>query len=111
MKSMWSIACAVVASAALAAAAQEITFYYPIAGGGPITKIVDQMAADFEKDNPGIKVKRVYAGTSQETRVKGVTPHKTSKPPPTAILLSTEMFTLNDEDPIVPINDLARGAA
>jgi len=25
----------------------EISFYYPIAVGGPVTKIVDKLAADF----------------------------------------------------------------
>jgi sn-glycerol 3-phosphate transport system substrate-binding protein len=79
-----------------------VTFYYPIAVGGPITKIVDQMAADFEKENPGIKVKPVYAGSYQDTIVKALTAHKSGTPPTTAILLSTDMFTLIDEDAIVP---------
>ena len=109
MKRLWQAFVAVLAAAAFAAVAQEITFYYPIAVGGPITKIVDQMAADFEKENPGIKVKPVYAGTYQETIVKALTAHKSGTPPTTAILLSTDMFTLIDEDAIVPFNDLARG--
>ena len=54
---------------ALAQGATEISFYFPVAVGGPITKLIDQMAADFEKDNPGLKVKPVYAGTYQETLV------------------------------------------
>ena len=93
------------ASIAVAAHAQEVTFYYPVAVGGPITKIVDQMAADFEKENPGIKVKPVYAGTYQETIVKALTAHKSGTPPTTAILLSTDMFTLIDEDAIVPFDN------
>ena len=111
MRKLWQGLVATFAAAAFAAAAQEITFYYPIAVGGPITKIVDQMAADFEKENPGIKVKPVYAGTYQETIVKALTAHKSGTPPATAILLSTDMFTLIDEDAIVPFNDLARGPA
>ena len=96
---------AALAAAALAAAAQtEITFYYPVAVGGPITKTIDQMSADFEKENPGIKVKPVYAGTYQETIVKALTAHKSGTPPTTAVLLSTDMFTLIDEDAIVPID-------
>ena len=46
----------------LAQAPVEISFYYPIAVGGPITKFVDGLAADFEKENPGIKVKPIYSG-------------------------------------------------
>jgi len=92
------------ALASLGAVAQtEISFYYPVAVGGPITKIVDGLAADFEKENPGIKVKPIYSGTYQETLVKALTAHKSGTPPVTSVLLSTDMFTLIDEDAIVPI--------
>jgi sn-glycerol 3-phosphate transport system substrate-binding protein len=95
--------CAAFAALSLSAAAQtEISFYYPVAVGGPITKTIDQMAADFERDNPGIKVKPIYAGSYQETIVKAITAHKSGTPPTTAVLLSTDMFTLIDEDAIVP---------
>ena len=69
------------ASPALAQAPVEISFYYPVAVGGPITKIIDGFAADFEKENPGIKVKPIYSGTYQETIVKALTAHKSGKPP------------------------------
>src|SRR4249920_1168557 len=76
----------------------EISFYYPVAVGGPITKIIDGLAADFEKENAGIKVKPIYAGTYQETIVKVLTALKSGEPPQTSVLLSTDMFTLIDED-------------
>ena len=41
----------------------EISFFYPVAVGGPVTKIIDGYAADFSKENPGIKVNPIYAGT------------------------------------------------
>ncbi len=85
----------------------ELTFYYPIAVGGAVTKTIDQMAADFEKENPDIKVKPVYAGTYQESIVKALTAFKSGQPPHLAVLLSTDMFTLIDEDAIVPIDGLA----
>ena len=59
-------ALAAAAPVALPAWAQEISFYYPVAVGGPITRIIDSLAADFEKENPGIKVKPIYSGTYQE---------------------------------------------
>ncbi len=85
----------------------ELTFYYPVAVGGPVTKTIDQMAADFEKENPDIKVKPVYAGTYQESIVKALTAFKSGQPPHLAVLLSTDMFTLIDEGAIVPIDGLA----
>jgi sn-glycerol 3-phosphate transport system substrate-binding protein len=106
MRTAWRLIAAAFAAAALAATAAdvEVTFYYPVAVGGPITKTIDQMAADFEKENPGIKVKPIYAGTYQETIVKALTAHKAGTPPTTAVLLSTDMFTLIDEDAIVPFD-------
>jgi sn-glycerol 3-phosphate transport system substrate-binding protein len=93
---------------ARAADPTEITFYYPVAVGGPITKIVDGYAADFEKANPDVKVRPIYAGTYQETIVKMLTAHKSGTPPTTSVLLSTDMFSLIDEDAIVPIDGLLK---
>ena len=86
----------------------EISFYYPIAVGGPITKIVDGYAADFTKEHPSIRVKPIYTGTYQETIVKALTAHKSGEPPQTAIILSTDMFTLIDEDAILPFDDVLK---
>ena len=111
MKTLSRLIIAAFASLALCAAAEvEISFYYPVAVGGPITKTIDQMSADFERDNPGIKVKPIYAGTYQETIVKAITAHKSGQPPSTAILLSTDMYTLIDEDAIVPFDEIATAA-
>ena len=78
------------------AAAVDLTMYYPVAVGGPITKIIDGYAADFAKET-GISVKPIYAGTYQETIVKVLTALKSGEPPQMSVLLSTDMFTLIDE--------------
>src|SRR5262249_3996654 len=92
-KMKWLGALAGVAALAVASTAQaadvELSFYYPVAVGGPITKIIDGYAADFEKDNPGIKIKAIYAGTYQDTLVKALTAFKSGEPPDIAVLLST----------------------
>jgi len=97
-------------AAATSAAANdiELSFYYPIAVGGPIPKIIDGYVADFEKENPGIKIKAIYAGTYQDTLTKALTAFKSGEPPDIAILLSTDMFTLIDEDAIAPFDDLLK---
>ena len=51
----------------------EVEFYYPVAVGGPITKIVDDMVADFHKENPDIRIKPIYAGTYQDSIAKALT--------------------------------------
>jgi len=90
-----------------AASATEITFYYPIAVGGPITKIVDGYVADFSKTHPDITVKPVYTGSYQDSIVKAMTAAKAGNAPDVAILLSTDMFTLIDNDLIEPIDAVA----
>ncbi|MBK9081283.1 MAG: ABC transporter substrate-binding protein [Rhizobiales bacterium] len=94
-------------SLALAQAASEISFFYPVAVGGPITKLIDAYAADFQKE-ASVAVKPIYAGSYQETIVKALTAHKAGNPPVTSVLLSTDMFTLIDEDAIVPIDDFVK---
>src|SRR5690242_21131912 len=106
-----ALAATAVARPAIVRAATEISFFFPVAVGGPITKIIDGFAADFEKDNPGITVKPIYAGTYYETLAKALTAHKAGAPPAVAVLLSTDMFTLTDEEAVVPFDDLAKGDA
>lgn len=86
----------------------EVPFYYPVAVGGPITKVIDGYAAEFNKAHPQYKLTPVYAGTYQETIVKALTAHKAGKAPATSVLLSTDMFTLMDEDAIAPIDDFVK---
>lgn len=88
----------------------EVEFYYPVAVGGPITKVIDDMAAAFHKENPDVVVKPVYAGSYQDSIAKALTAHKGGKPPQLAVLLSTDMFTLIDEEAIVPIDAVAKSA-
>ena len=108
--SLGAIAAALVASLAFAQAPVEVSFFYPVAVGGPITKIIDSYAADFEKENPGIKLKPIYSGSYQESIAKALTSMKSGDPPVMSILLSTDMFTLVDEDAIVPFDELLKTA-
>jgi len=89
----------------------QISFYYPVAVGGPVTKIVDGMVAEFEKANPDIKVKAIYSGSYQDTITKILTALKGGDAPQTAVALSTDMFTLIDEDAVLPFDDAVKGEA
>jgi sn-glycerol 3-phosphate transport system substrate-binding protein len=101
-------AAALAAACALPAAAQELSLYYPVAVGGPVTKIIDGLAADFEKEHPGIRIKPVYAGSYQDTITKVLTAAKGGDAPHMAVILSTDMYTLIDEGVVVPFDDIAR---
>jgi len=103
-----AVACGL--SLATAARAQtRISFYYPVAVGGAVTKLVDAMVADFEKQNPAIKVKAIYSGGYQDTITKILTALKGGDAPQVAVALSTDMFTLIDEDAIIPYDQVMQG--
>ena len=94
-------------SAGTALAAQtNLTFYFPVSVGGPITKIVESMTQEFMKENPDIKVTPVYSGNYRDTITKALTALRGGEPPHIAVLLSTDMFTLIDEDAIVAYDDI-----
>jgi len=99
---------ATIGKPAIAQGTTEISFYYPVAVGGPITKLIDKMAADFQKENPNIKVNPIYSGTYQETTVKLITAHKSGNAPALSCVLSTDMFTLIDDDVIVPYDNFVK---
>jgi sn-glycerol 3-phosphate transport system substrate-binding protein len=103
---LMAAALAVLSMAARPAAAVDLTMYYPVAVGGPVTKIIDDMVSRFEKDNPDINMTAVYAGNYTDTMTKAMTAMKGGQPPQLSVLLSTDVFTLMDENAIVPFDDL-----
>ena len=94
------------APAVRAQAPVQITFNYPVAVGGPITKVIDGYCADFEKANPGIRIRPVYTGTYQDSITKALTAARGGDAPQMACLLSTDMFTLIDEDVVLAWDEL-----
>ncbi len=96
---------------AMAQSETEVRMYFPVAVGGPVTKIIDEYAANFEKANPGIKIKPIYAGDYVQTITKVLTAIKGGDTPETAILLAADLFTLYDEDVIVPIDNFVKSDA
>jgi len=86
----------------------ELTFYYPIAVGGPLTKVIDGYAAGFEKENPNIKVNAVYAGNYDDTRIRALAAHKAGQPAQLSVLFSIDLYELLEQDLIVPFDDMAK---
>ncbi|MCH1624080.1 ABC transporter substrate-binding protein [Fredinandcohnia quinoae] len=86
----------------------ELTWYFPIAVGGPLTTIIEKMATDFTKENPDIVIKPVYTGTYDETMTKVQTAIQGKTVPDIAVLLSTELYTLLDMDAITPLDEFLK---
>lgn len=94
----------------VAHAVVELNMYYPVAVGGPIPKFIDDTIAEFEKANPDIKVKAVYAGNYDDTRVKALAAVKANQPVQLSVLFSIDVFELMDQDVIVPFDEFATSA-
>ena len=111
MRSILAIATAALIGFAPAAWADtEITFYYPIAVGGPLTKVIDGLAADFEKQNPGVKVKPIYAGNYDDARIKALAALKAGQPAQISVLFSIDIYELLEQDVIMSWDDIAATA-
>lgn len=86
----------------------EISVFFPVVVGGPVTKIIDKQAAEFEKDHPGVKVKPVYTGSYVETIAKALVALKSGEPPQAGVMLSADTHTLIDADAIVPWDEFIK---
>ncbi len=108
MKSLLAgLALGLAAAATPAAAQTKLTMYYPIAVGGPLTKVVDGMIDGFKAENPGIDVEAVYAGNYDDTRIRALSAIKSGQPAQLSVLFSIDAYDLIEQDLIVPFEDVA----
>lgn len=89
-------------------AATQVTLYYPVSVGGPLTQVVDGLVADFEQQHPDIRVKPIYAGNYDEARVKALAALKAGQPVQTSVLFSIDLHELKDMGVIRPFDDYAK---
>ena len=90
----------------VAEAQTELTMYYPIAVGGPLTKIVDSMVADFMKENPDIKVNAIYSGNYNDARIKALAALKSGKPAQLSVMFSIDIYELIEQGAILAFDDV-----
>lgn len=97
-----------IASWGLAADAEtELTMYYPIAVGGALTEVVDGIVADFEAENPDIKVNAIYSGNYDDTRVRALSALNSGEPAQLAVMFSIDAYDLIEQDIVVAFDDVA----
>jgi len=89
-----------------AQAAVELSMYYPVAVGGPLTKIVDDLVADFEKEYPDIKVNAIYAGNYNDARIKALAALKSGQPAQLSVMFAIDIYELIEQDAIVAFDDI-----
>jgi sn-glycerol 3-phosphate transport system substrate-binding protein len=110
MKRILGLLAAALFAVALPARAVDLTFYYPIAVGGPLTKVIDGLARQFEKEHPGIKVNPIYAGNYDDARIKALAALKAGQSAPLSVLFSIDIYELLEQDAILAWDDIATSA-
>ena len=87
------------------AQAVDLQFYFPVAVGGKAADTIQALTDEYVAQNPDVKIDAVYAGSYQDTVAKAITASRGGNPPQLSVILSVDMFTLIDEDLIVPFDD------
>ena len=93
-------------SSSIAWATTELNMYYPVAVGGPLTKIVDGMVSDFMAENPDIKVNAIYAGNYNDARIKALAALESGQPAQLSVMFSIDLNELRELDAIVPFDEV-----
>jgi sn-glycerol 3-phosphate transport system substrate-binding protein len=106
MKRLFAFLAAALFATASWAQRTELTFYYPIAVGGPLTKVIDGFVANFEKEHPDVKVHAIYAGNYDDARIKALAALKAGQPAQMSVLFSIDIYELLEQDVIVAFDDI-----
>ncbi len=93
------------AMVSVASAKTNLKFYYPVGVAGPLVKVINDMVAEFEKQNPDIDVEPVYAGNYNQTMQKVQTAVLGSNPPDIAVVEISELFSLLQMEALIPLDD------
>lgn len=102
--------CAFALTLGSAAQAVELEFYFPVAVGGGAADIIQKMTDDYMAQNPDVAISAVYSGSYADTTTRAITASRGGNPPQLAILLSVDLFTLLDEELILPWDDFIPAA-
>lgn len=86
--------------------ALHLTFYYPVNVGGSAAKLIEQICADFNAENPDIVVEPVYTGNYDDTVTKIQTAMQGGTPPDVFVSLATQRFTMASTGMAMPLDDL-----
>jgi sn-glycerol 3-phosphate transport system substrate-binding protein len=95
---------------ATALSAEDLEFYFPVGVNAPAVATIQELTDEWAAMNPQHTVSAIYAGNYEETTTKALTAANAGDAPQVAVLLSIDLFTLIEEDVILPISDIASSA-
>ncbi len=101
---------ALAGSLSTAAQAVDLQFFFPVAVGGKAADTIEALTKEYAAKHPDVHIDAVYAGSYQDTITKTLTAVKGGTPPQLSVILSVDMFTLIEEDAVIPFDDVATTA-
>lgn len=104
-------AAALLASTATTALAVDLQFFFPVAVGGKAADTIQALTDEYVAAHPNVTIDAVYAGSYQDTITKTLTAVRGGTPPQLSVILSVDMFTLIEEDAIIPFDGLVKSDA
>lgn len=102
-----------VASSPPAADAQQVMtlrFFYPVGVAGPLARVIGEMAEEYNRLNPSVRVEAIYSGGYADTIARALTAAKAKNPPDLAVLTAADVWTAYDADIIEPLDSFIQAA-
>lgn len=95
-----------------ASAQREITlrFFYPVGVAGPLARVIGEMADEYSRITPGVRVEAIYSGGYADTIARALTAAKAKNPPELAVLTAADVWTARDADIIEPLDGFIQAA-
>ncbi|MBO0334265.1 ABC transporter substrate-binding protein [Sneathiella sp. CAU 1612] len=113
MKTLFRSLCVTAGALALSvgtlssAYAVDLQFYFPVAVGGKAAETIQSLTDEYSAQNKDVNIDAIFSGSYQDTVTKALTAARGGKPPQLSVILAVDMFTLIDEDVIIPFDDVA----
>ena len=96
---------AFLAASAAPAFAVDLQFYFPVSVGGAAADTIQSLTDDYVASHDDVTIDAIYAGSYTDALTKAMTAARGGNAPQLSVLLSTDMFTLIDQDLIEPFDD------
>ncbi|MFJ5536777.1 ABC transporter substrate-binding protein [Vreelandella titanicae] len=103
---MTALAAGLLSAAQVNADSVDLTMYYPVAVGGALTDVVDNLVEEFESEYPDINVEAIYAGNYDDTRVRAMSAMEAGDTPQLSVMFSIDLYELIEQNAIVAFDDL-----
>jgi len=83
-----------------------ITYDFPIGVSGPLYDLMTGIVNDFNRTHTGITVQPIFSGNYVQAMAKAMTGVMAGSPPDVAVLDTPELYSLLDQNAIIPLDDL-----